>query len=47
MFIIKSICVIVGMAILLGTQTNPSNLQITIAQNATGNVTKIGHTDCS
>ena len=45
MFIIKSICVIVGMAILLGTQTNPSNLQITIAQNATGNVTKVGHTE--
>ena len=45
MFIIKSVCVIVVMAFLLGTQMNISNLQITIEQNATGNVTKVGNTE--
>ena len=45
MFTIKCTCLIIALAILLGTLTGASNLQITIAQNATGNATKVGNTE--
>lgn len=45
MFTIKSACLIIGLAVLLGTLTIVPNLQKSIAQNVTGNTTKIGHTE--
>lgn len=44
MFVIKSVGLLLGLAIMLGTLTILPAPQKSIAQNSTGNATKVGHT---